>query len=43
MKLSVGKVKKHPSNPLFIEDKPWEQRFDNLYGNIVFDEDEQLS
>ena len=42
MKLSVGKVKKHPSNPLFIEDKPWEQRFDNLYGNIVFDEDEQL-
>jgi len=42
MKLSVGKVQKHPANPLFIEDRPWEQRFDNLYGNIVFDKEEQL-
>lgn len=42
MKLSVGTAQKHPANPLFIEDKPWEQRFDNLYGNILFDQDEQM-
>ena len=42
MKLSVGTAQKHPANPLFIEDKPWEQRFDNLYGNILFDQDEQI-
>lgn len=35
--LSVGTIKKHPKNPLFIEDKSWEMRFDNLYGNVVFD------
>ena len=37
-KLSVGKVTKHPDNPLLMEDKPWEKRFDNLYGNMVYDE-----
>lgn len=42
MKLAVGSVQKHPDNPLFIEDKPWEQRFDNLYGNIIFDDKEQV-
>ena len=42
MKLSVVTAQKHPANPLFIEDKPWEQRFDNLYGNIMFDQDEQM-
>jgi len=42
MVLHVGTVEKHPSNPLFVEDKPWERRFDNLYGNIVFDPDEGL-
>ena len=29
-RLAVGPVKKHPANPLFREDKPWEPRFDNL-------------
>ena len=37
-KLSVGKITKHPDNPLLLEDKPWEKRFDNLYGNIIYDE-----
>ena len=41
-KLTVGVVKKHPSNPLFVEDKPWEQRFDNLYGNVIYDEEDEL-
>jgi hypothetical protein len=41
-KLALGTVKKHPANPLFIEDKPWEMRFDNLYGNVIYDKDEKL-
>ena len=40
--LQVGSVEKHPSNPLFQETHPWEQRFDNLYGNIVYDSEEGL-
>mgnify|MGYP003316074152 CR=1 FL=1 len=41
-KLSVGKIRKHPANPLLIEDKPWEKRFDNLYGNMVYDEKDEI-
>jgi hypothetical protein len=41
-KLAVGTVQKHKANPLFGEDKTWEKRFDNLYGNVIFDEDENI-
>ena len=41
-KLTVGVAHKHPSNPLFVEDKPWEQRFDNYYGNVIYDEEDEL-
>jgi hypothetical protein len=41
-RLRVGTVVKHPANPLFKEDRPWEVRFDNLYANILYDADEQL-
>lgn len=41
-KLTVGVARKHPSNPLFVEDKPWEQRFDNYYGNVIYDEEDGL-
>jgi len=41
-RLAVGTVKKHPANPLFREDKPWEPRFDNLYANILFDQTDKL-
>ena len=41
-RLTVGTVRKHPRNPLFGEDKPWEQRFDNLYASIVHDEENGL-
>ena len=41
-RLTLGTVKKHPSNPLFVEDKPWEKRFDNLYGNVIYDEEDDL-
>ena len=40
--LRLGKVNKHPANPLFIEDKPWEKRIDNLYGNVLFDAEANL-
>ena len=41
-KLVVGKVDKHPANQLFVEDKPWEKRFDNLYGKVIFDREDRL-
>jgi hypothetical protein len=40
--LVLGNVQKSESNPLFEEDKPWEQRFDNLYANIIYDEEDQI-
>ena len=40
--LALGSVQKHPSNPLFVADKPWEPRYDNMYPNVIFDEEEQL-
>jgi len=40
--LTVGKVQKYHGNPLFEEDKPWEKRFDNLYANVIFDEEEGI-
>ena len=41
-KLVLGNVQKHKGNPLFEEDKPWEKRFDNLYANVIYDEEEQI-
>ena len=40
--LTLGTVKKYSGNPLFGEDKPWEKRFDNLYANIIYDEEEHI-
>ena len=40
--LKVGTVRKHESNPLFAEDQPWEPRYDNVYANVIYDENEQL-
>jgi hypothetical protein len=41
-RLEVGTVVKHAANPLFVEEKEWEIRFDNLYGNVIFDEEEEI-
>ena len=41
-RLVPGRVRKHASNPLFVEDKPWEKRFDNLYGNVIYDKEESI-
>ncbi|MFH1005903.1 MAG: hypothetical protein V1800_00185 [Candidatus Latescibacterota bacterium] len=40
VRLSLGSVTKEDRNPLFVADKPWEMRFDNLYPNVRFDENE---
>jgi len=41
-KLTLGKTAKSKHNPLMAEDKPWEKRFDNLYANVIYDEDDKL-
>ena len=41
-KLTLGTVRKDRNNPLFSEDKPWEPRFDNLYPNVIYDEEDRL-
>ncbi|GAA5219925.1 hypothetical protein [Membranihabitans marinus] len=40
--LKVGRVEKYAGNPLFVEDKEWENRYDNFYGNVIFDKEENL-
>ncbi|MCK4294820.1 MAG: HEAT repeat domain-containing protein [Planctomycetes bacterium] len=39
--LTVGAVQKDRRNPLFKEDKPWEPRFDNVYCNVIYDEQDK--
>ncbi len=41
-KLTLGKTVKSKHNPLMAEDKPWEKRFDNLYANVIYDEQDKL-
>jgi hypothetical protein len=41
-KLVVTAAKKDPRNPFFGEDNPWEKRYDNLYANVLYDEQEKL-
>jgi len=40
--LKVGTVAKHPANPFFGKDKPWEVSLDNLYPNVVYDDQAKL-
>lgn len=42
LRLELGAVRKEPRNPLFREDKPWEPRYDNLYANVLYDEEDRL-
>ena len=41
-KLTLGKTVKSKHNPLMAEDRAWEKRFDNLYANVIYDEQDQL-
>ena len=42
--LELGRVEKSNSNPLFVEEffgdppKRWEARYDNLYPNVIYDQ-----
>ncbi|MSU46994.1 MAG: hypothetical protein EXS42_07725 [Lacunisphaera sp.] len=40
--LSVNTVETHPGNPLFGDDKPWKQRYDNIYASVIHDETDRL-
>ncbi len=40
--LTVGTIRKDKRNPLFVEDKSWEPRFDNVYCNVIYDEQDKL-
>ena len=40
--LALGTIEKHAANPLFGEDRPWEKRFDNLYANVLYDDEEEI-
>jgi len=41
-RLTLGVVHKDPNNPLFKEDKPWEPYISNLYGKVIYDEQDRL-
>jgi hypothetical protein len=40
--LVPGTPVKEPRNPLFPADKPWENSMNNLYPNLLWDEEEQI-
>jgi hypothetical protein len=37
LRAEIGVVQKHASNPLLVQDQPWEMRLDNAYPNVVHD------
>ena len=41
-KLTIGEVRKEKSNPLFEEDRPWEPRYDNMYPNVIYDDEDNI-
>jgi len=40
--LRLGVVKKHPANPLFKDELPWEIEGSHMYPNVLFDPDDNL-
>ncbi|HYG74537.1 MAG TPA: hypothetical protein VEK08_05990 [Planctomycetota bacterium] len=41
-RLILGRVTKEARNPLFQADKPWENSLNNLYPNVIWDEQERV-
>jgi hypothetical protein len=41
-RLMPGTVTKHERNPLFQADKPWENSLNNLYPNVIWDDEEKI-
>lgn len=42
VRLALGTIEKDTRNPFFQADKPWENALNNLYPNVVYDEDQRL-
>jgi hypothetical protein len=42
LRLVMGQVQKEHRNPLFRADRPWENALNNLYPNLLWDQDEQI-
>ncbi|MBN1417538.1 MAG: hypothetical protein JXP34_02115 [Planctomycetes bacterium] len=42
LRLAMGEVEKEPRNPLFRADRPWENALNNLYPNVLWDEEERV-
>jgi len=42
VRLALGHVVKDPRNPLTKPDKPWEDALDNVYPNLIYDEQERI-
>ena len=42
VRLSLGAVVKDSHNPLTRSDKPWEDALDNVYPNLIYDEQDRL-
>jgi len=40
--LTVGTAKKHPANPLFGEELPWETDTSHMYADVIFDKEENI-
>lgn len=38
--LRQHQARKHPANPLLVADQPWEHRWVQIYGDVVYDESE---
>ncbi len=41
-RLILGSPVKHEGNPIFQADKPWENSLNNLYPNVLWDEEERV-
>ncbi|MCP5556645.1 MAG: hypothetical protein H7A55_02725 [Verrucomicrobiaceae bacterium] len=41
-RLMPGSVSKHHGNPLFQADMPWENSLNNLYPNVIWDDEEKI-
>ncbi len=39
LKRVLQRPTKHPSNPLIIQDRPWERRYMQMYGTVLYDEE----
>lgn len=41
-RVTLGTVKKHPANPLFGQESPWETDISHMYPNVVYDRQEHI-